>query len=178
MSARMRMSTPQPPPAADAASALVVFLMPSDRVLANAIVDETGRAYGELPPQSRLIAAVPPGPHTFIKALYKNPGNGDFALWGHLVCNQLSGLFEAGRIYFVEMSVWRLFVVKPNDPRLAGWAAAPSAELDPAKGAASVAGDPEWSKCVAQAGENAANEHNKQDQRSVVTASDGMTRWP
>jgi hypothetical protein len=152
--------------------------MPSDRVLANAIVDETGRAYGELPLRSRLVVTVSPGQHTFTKVLFKDPGNGNFSLWGHEVCNQLGGVFEAGKIYFVELSVWRPFTVHPDNPKLAEWAAAPSAELDPAKGPASVASDPEWANCVAQAQKNMAKDQSKNDQRSLVTAADGLSTWP
>ena len=177
MSARMRMNG-QSPPAADGGNATVVFLMPSDRVLANAVIDETGRAWGELPSHSRLVITVPPGQHTFIKTLYKNPGGGDFSLWGHDVCSQVTGTLEAGKIYFIEMSVWRPFVVKPTDARLAGWAGMPSADIDPAKGAASVATDPEWQKCVANAAQGMAKDRSKNDVRSMLAAEDGMTRWP
>ncbi len=179
MSARMRMVEQPPPSAPDAGSALVVFLMPSDRVLANGVIDESGRTLGEVPPRSKLVVQVPPGPHTFIQAIYKDPGAGDFSLWGHLTCNQVSGTFDAGKVYFVEMSVFRAFTVKPADPRLAEWAAAPSAELDASKGGPQNLGsDPEWSKCVAQAAENAVSARNKSDTRSIFSAQDGMTQWP
>ena len=179
MSARMRIAEQQPTPAPDVGNALVVFLMPSDRVLANGVIDDSGRALGEVPPRSKLVVPVPPGPHTFIQAIYKNPGAGDFSLWGHLTCNQVSGTFEAGKVYFVEMSVFRAFTVKPGDPRLPGWAVAPSAELDASKGGPqNISSDPEWSKCVAQATDNADKARSKSDTRSIFSAQDGMTHWP
>ncbi len=161
----------------DPANATVVFLKPSNRIAASAIIDGTGIALGEVSDESKMVIKVPPGPHVFIKAMYKGAEGGNYSLFGHLLCNQLSGTFEAGKIYFVEVSMFRLFTVKPGDKKLPAWAALQRSELA-VPGPVSAQGDPEWKACVAQAAENAAKEQGKKDTRSTVTPADAFTAWP
>ena len=94
-----------------------------------------------------------------------------------MVWNRVEGNFQAGKICFVELRVLRPFVVKPGDARLAGWAAAPNSERN-GQGVDKVSADPEWPMCVAQAAENAAKDHGKNDLRAVFTAADSFTGWP
>ncbi len=178
MSVRMQSVPSESPLSPDATQATVVFLRPGGGG-ANAILDEGGRALGEMPTPSKLVVKVDPGVHTFVKAVYKDPGNGDFTLAvpGEVTCHGVTGTFEANRIYFVEASLFRLFAVKVDDPRLGKWVALPTYRLDPAKAAtAGATSDVGWSTCLEAAKRNLARGYK--DHKSVVTAADGLSGWP
>jgi hypothetical protein len=176
---RMRPSANPQPPAADPNKATVVFVTPSDRNAgASALLDESGRAIGEVAGKTRIVVQIAPGGHKFVRAIYKNADKGDYRLWGHEVCNQIAGEFAAGKIYFVEVSVFRLYKVKPDQPKLVEWANAQPIELDPGQANASVAADPEWQKCLNKAWDNAGSEKKKNDDRSVIAPGDGFAAWP
>jgi hypothetical protein len=160
---------------ADPASATVIVMKPGAGA-ANAIFDEAGTAWGEIPTGAKLIVKLPPGDHTLYKAMYKGPGTGDYALFNKVgtICSSVSGNLQAGHIYFVEASVFKLFVVSPKDPRLAQWTTMPNGEMNPTVGPSSVSSDPEWAGCV----DGAQKEDKKRSDRAKATFGEGVTAWP
>jgi hypothetical protein len=144
----------------------------------NAIFDESGTALGEIPTGAKLIVKLPPGEHTLYKAMYNAPNVGDYALFRKVstVCSAISGALQAGRIYFVEASVFKLLMVAPKDPRLAQWVNLPDGEMNPTKGPASVSSDPEWAGCVAAATKQEEDAKRREPAKSGF--GDGATAWP
>jgi hypothetical protein len=155
----------------DPDAATVVVMKPGAGAV-NAIFDETGTALGEIPTGAKLILKLPPGEHTIYKAMYNAPNVGDYALFRKVasVCSAITGALQAGRIYFVEASVFKLLKVAPKDPRLAQWVAMPNGEMNPTVGPSSVASDPEWAGCAEAASKQAS--HDK------ASFGDGATAWP
>jgi len=163
----------------DPKAATVVFVKPSNRVIIDAIIDADGdgTALGDVAPVSKLIVHVSPGEHTFVQALLKDSVGGKFNLWGHVVCTQVMGTLEAGKIYFVEMSAFRAFVAKPSNPKLAEWARGQRLELS-VPGPISMKTDPEWQACRAEAAKNMEKDKKKNDLRSIFRGEDALTAWP
>jgi hypothetical protein len=161
--------------APDPASATVVFLRPGGGG-ANALFDDNGQSLGEVLTGTKVVVKVPPGPHTFVKAMFTNSAQGDFSLFKGVasLCSAVSGVLEAGKLYFVEAGLFKLFTLTPDDARLSKWMTMPNATMDPAIGPASVATDPEWRGCV----ENARNSEARRTDKAKTELTSGVSAWP
>ncbi len=136
------------------------------------IIGGDGRALGEPPKGSKLVVTVPPGRHTFYKALYADAGAGDYRIFGPEICHLAEGELQAGKIYAVEASVYRLFAIAPSDGRLTEWADLPSSRMT---AAGSVTSDPNWGPCRQFARRNADKDR---EQKSTLSAIHALDRWP